>query len=73
MKAVVVLMRWGINIDGFIVTKKKDGMETLLGYPIHSIEEMKFFDNMYIWPCLIDGREEVLETLNNLPFCKNLI
>lgn len=73
VKAVVVLMRWGINIDGFIVTKKKDGMETLLGYPIHSIEEMKFFDNMYIWPCLIDGREEVLETLNNLPFCKLLI
>lgn len=73
VKAIVVLMRWGISIDGLIVTKRKDGINALLGYPIYSVEEMEFSHYVSIWPCLIDGREEVLKTLNDLPFCNIVI
>lgn len=73
VKAIVVLMRCGINIDGLIVSKKRNGIDTLLGYPIYSVEEIHLSDDMFIWPCLIDGREEVLETIRNLGICNVLV
>ena len=38
-------MRFGVNISGLIVTKRDNKIDTLLGYPIRLLEEMKFKEN----------------------------
>ena len=73
VKAIIVLMRFGVNISGLIVTKRDNKIDTLLGYPIRLLEEMKFKENIFVWPCLVNGRSEVLEILGKLQTCTVLI
>lgn len=40
--------------------------------PVYGADEFIFDENKIIWPCLINGREEVLKTLSNKK-CKNIL
>lgn len=64
MKALVELDKKGITPKGFIVTNKKKLPVRLLGIPIYEVEKFVFTEKERIWPCLINGRENVLKTLH---------
>lgn len=70
VKAIIALVEYGIRIDGCMVSKKKEKECTLLNNPIYSIEEISFQEDVYVWPCLIDGREDVLRILKEEKLCR---
>ena len=67
IKAIVALCSHNIRITGLLVSKKEAGVNTLLGYTIYSINEIEPDSHVFVWPCLIDGREEVLNILGEMP------
>lgn len=69
VKAIIVLVEYGIRIDGCIVSKKRENEYTLLNYPIYSRKEINFQGEVYVWPCLIDGRNDVLNILREEKSC----
>lgn len=66
IKAIVVLTSHNIRIAGLLVSKKKKGGDALLGCPIYSVNEIEPDSHTIVWPCLIDGREEVLSFLERI-------
>lgn len=70
IRAAVSLIDNQIYIKGFIVSKKTEKIDTLLTYPIYCVEKVSFDDNMFVWPCLINGRSEVLKILKEKHPCK---
>ncbi len=71
LKALVSLLKFGINVCGFIVTKRTYENE-LLGYPINEIKTMRFNEDMVIWPCLVKERDRIFDVLGERG-CVNLI
>lgn len=65
VKALIELDKHNIAPKGFIISDKQNSPSKLLGIPIYGVEEIVFNENMRIWPCLIDGRKDVLEILGN--------
>lgn len=63
IKALIELDKHNITLKGFIVSDRQNTPATLLGIPIYEIDEFSFDDRKRIWPCLIDGREDVLKML----------
>lgn len=64
VNALIELDKKGITPKGFIVSSKKGLPSRLLGIPICESGEFDFDRNVLIWPCLINGREEVLKILH---------
>lgn len=63
MKALIELDKRHIIPKGFIVSSREGWTSQLLGIPVYGVKELVFNENMQIWPCLINGREDVLKTL----------
>lgn len=70
IKALIELDKRHIMPKGFIVSAKKDLSSKLLGIPVYEMTELVLSENAKVWPCLINGRESVLETLNNKKCCQ---
>lgn len=73
IKAIIALTNNNIDIAGLIVSKKEEKRDMLLGYHIYSLEDIKLSESIYIWPCLIDGREDVLKVLNMMSLSQIII
>lgn len=73
LKAMASLTDGSLSLKGLIVSRKTEAKNTLLGYPIYSIGEVRFHGKEYVWPCLIDGREDVLKILKETCGCKLII
>lgn len=63
LKAIIVLLRHKVAIAGMIVTQKSKNQEQLLGYPVYGLDEVRFDENMLVWPCLIEQRRDVISLL----------
>ncbi len=63
LKALIELNKHNIVPKSFIVSDRRNTSATLLGIPIYGVDEFSFDDRKRIWPCLINGREDVLELL----------
>lgn len=63
IKALIELGKRRIIPKGFIVSDKQGFPAELIGIPVYEATEFKFDGNKKIWPCLIDGREAVLDIL----------
>lgn len=72
LKALVSLYKYNIDIKGFIVTKKASGNK-LLGYPIFELSEMKWDENVVVWPCFVKEREAVIRMLSEINTCGAVI
>lgn len=73
IKAIVSLTEHDIQISGLIVSAKKEEKSALLGIPIYSIKEIDFNSCVFIWPCLINGRKDVLNDLKQMSSCQIII
>ncbi len=65
VKALIELDKRHIVPKGFIVSNRNGIPLQLLGIPVWEVEKFEFSENVQIWPCLINGREDVLKILNN--------
>lgn len=65
IKALIELDKRGITPKGFIVSDKRNLPPQLLGISIYEVGEFDFSRKARIWPCLINGRKEVLKILYN--------
>lgn len=65
VKALIELDKKGITPKGFIVSNRKDLLSQLLGIPIYEEEKFDFNRETQVWPCLVNGRKEVLDILHN--------
>lgn len=63
MKALIELDKRNITPKGFIVSNRNGIPSQLLGIPVYEVEKFAFSEKVRIWPCLINGRENVLKTL----------
>lgn len=72
VKALMELAKNNISPKGFIVSNKQGLPSDLIGIPIYGAEEFVFHENMRIWPCLINGRENVLKILHDNK-CKSIV
>ncbi len=72
MKALIELDKYGVSPKGFLVSDIRGNRTTLLGIPVYEVDEFIFNENTWIWPCLIDGREDVLKILYSKG-CKNIV
>ncbi len=64
LKALAELDRYHMRPRGFIISESRKSPSTLLGIPICGIDECTANEDKMIWPCLINGREEVLKLLH---------
>lgn len=72
IKALIELDKHDMTPKGFIITNKARNPSKLMGVPVYRVDEFIFDENKIIWPCLINGREEVLKILSNKE-CKNIV
>lgn len=63
IKALIELDHHCMKPKGFIISDKKNLQSKLLGIPVYDIKEFIFNKDQSVWPCLINGREEVLKVL----------
>ena len=64
LRALAQLDRYGIRPRGFLVSERRNSPSTLFGIPIYGIDKLTGDEPKPIWPCLINGREEVLNLLH---------
>lgn len=62
-KALIELDKYNMVPKGFIVSEKIDFVDKLLGIPVYELDEFEISDDVLIWPCVIHGREDVLQNL----------
>lgn len=72
MKALIELYNHHMCPKGFIISDTQSAALKLLEIPVYKLNEFMFDDRKKIWPCLIEGREQVLEILKRTK-CKNII
>ncbi len=72
VKALIELNKHHIHPKGFLISSGKKFSSELLGIPVYEAVGFCFDERKWIWPCLIDGREEVLRLLSSKK-CKNII
>lgn len=72
IKALIELDKHQMVPEGFIVSDRADLPQKILGIPVYEADEVIFDENKRIWPCLIEGRETVLDILNRKG-CKHII
>lgn len=72
LKAVVMLLKENIQISGFILTKKNPRLKQLLEYPVYGIEDIEMDRDVVIWPCMLNGRKNVITLLQERD-CPNII
>ncbi len=72
IKALVELDKQNLTPKGFLVSDRHSLPLKLLGIPVYEVEKFTFGNNKWIWPCLINGREEVLKILIDKG-CKQII
>ena len=63
LKALVMLQKYKIDVDGLVVSKRTMNHE-LLGYPIYEINEIQRDKKTVIWPCFVKEREMVIRLLS---------
>lgn len=63
VKALIELDKHKMRPKGFIISDRKNQPEKLLGFPVYEIDEFLFNERKWIWPCLVNGREEVIRLL----------
>ena len=63
IKALIELDRHNMTPKGFIVSDGKNQPDRILGIPVYAIDKFLLDEKKWIWPCLINGREDVLKTL----------
>lgn len=64
LKALAELDRYSVRPKGFVISDSRDSPSKLLGIPIYGLDEWTADEDKTIWPCLINGREEVLKLLH---------
>lgn len=63
IKALIELDRHNMTPKGFIVSDGKNQPDRILGIPVYAIDKFLLDEKKWIWPCLINGRKDVLKTL----------
>lgn len=72
IKALIELDKHNMAPQGFIISNPCGYPPELLNIPIYEVGNFVFDKEKCIWPCLIDGREDVLMILQDKG-CKKIV